>query len=247
MKRIFLILVNLIAAAAVLPACTGAPAAVSAGLGQEFSLPLGQEAVITGEDLRIAFNDVVEDSRCPQDVTCVWEGRAIAAVTITYQNTPSSVVLTEPGLTDGAEDTFQGYGIVFHLEPYPRSGQTIAKEDYSLRMTISKGGAFFTIDDRAGIYAAVIRQLYTVDHTFGEPPNFPVLYIVYNTMDSIGDPDAPQSASIALPEELRTAVTDRLSDLPAEYRWVGSQNEVQLENGGIVPGGGAIVTLGNIS
>ncbi len=33
----------------------------------------------------------------------------------------------------------------------------------------------------ADIYATVVRQLYTVDHGFGEPPNFPIIYLVEAT------------------------------------------------------------------
>ncbi len=51
-------------------------------LGEEFSLRIGQSVAITGEDLEIRFVEVSEDSRCPKDVTCVWEGRVSTVVEI---------------------------------------------------------------------------------------------------------------------------------------------------------------------
>ena len=103
-------------------------------------------------------------------------------------------------------------------------------------------------EDRVAIYAAVVRQLYTVDHTFGDqPPNFPVVYLVRTTDDSVGDPDAPRTGPSALPESVQTAIVAALDDLPAEFRWVDDPDQVLRENNtDRVADGGAIVTLGNI-
>jgi hypothetical protein len=100
--------------------------------------------------------------------------------------------------------------------------------------------------DQAEIYAAVIRQLYTVDHTFGEPPNFPAVYLVRATDDAIADPDVPQAESVVLSETLQAAIVERLADLPAEFSWVNSDAQVALDSTGTVVGRGAIVTVGNI-
>ena len=102
-------------------------------------------------------------------------------------------------------------------------------------------------DDQAAIYAAVVRQMYTVDHTFDEPPNFPVVYLVRTTDDSVGDPGALRTAPRVLLEAVQTAVVDALADLPAEFRWVDDADEVPRDKeNGAVAGGGAIFTLGNI-
>lgn len=96
------------------------------------------------------------------------------------------------------------------------------------------------------IYAAVIRQLYMVDHTFDRPPEWPIVYVLGTTDDGIGDPDAPQSEPIPVPESVRPAIVDRLEDLPAEFIWVETQDGVPLDNRGSVADGGAMVTLGNV-
>ena len=50
------------------------------GLDQDFVLSGGQDASIGGEDLRVRFTDVLEDSRCPALVQCFWTGQARPAL-----------------------------------------------------------------------------------------------------------------------------------------------------------------------
>jgi hypothetical protein len=138
MKKIVSGLICLLWILPLLAGCTGAPERINASLGQEFTLRIGQEARITGEALQISFEDVIGDSRCPLNVTCIWEGRASSLVQLTYDDTTYRLVLNEPGLTDHAVDTFRDYSITFHLMPYPGEAEKISKEDYYLQLTISK-------------------------------------------------------------------------------------------------------------
>lgn len=102
-------------------------------------------------------------------------------------------------------------------------------------------------DHQAAIYAAVVRQLYTVDHTFGDnPPNFPVVYLVRTTDDTVGDPNAPRLEPQVLSESTQIAIIAALDDLPAEFVWIDDADEVPRDNKThAVEGGGAIITLGN--
>jgi hypothetical protein len=50
--------------------------------GDEFSLALGESVDFTQKGVIINFNKVIEDSRCPMNVRCVWEGNARIAVEI---------------------------------------------------------------------------------------------------------------------------------------------------------------------
>jgi ABC-2 type transport system permease protein len=103
-------------------------------------------------------------------------------------------------------------------------------------------------EHQAAIYAAVVRQLYTVDHTFGpNPPNFPVVYLVRTTDDSVGDPNAPQAEPQMVPDSTQMEIVNGLDDLPAEFVWVNNADEVPREDQtDTVQGGGAIFTLGNV-
>ena len=108
-------------------------------LGQEFSLRIGESASIRGEELKVKFLEVTEDSRCPTGVVCIWEGRVSGLVEITYREAIHSVVLTEPGSTSWpSEITFEEYKIAYHVEPYPQAGTEIATEEYRLELKINK-------------------------------------------------------------------------------------------------------------
>lgn len=109
-------------------------------LGNEFTLNVGQRAVVQDEDLKIGFLDVVSDSRCPHDVTCIWEGEAGCLVEVTTGNlAPQKLVLTQPGLTDqSAVQDYVNFTFAFRIEPYPEQGEQIAIDDYRLVMTVTK-------------------------------------------------------------------------------------------------------------
>lgn len=49
---------------------------VTTQLGEEFRLGFGQTAAVRGTNVTVFFRDVLEDSRCPEDVVCVWAGNA---------------------------------------------------------------------------------------------------------------------------------------------------------------------------
>src|SRR5262249_38426306 len=72
-------------AACLLFGCGGgvsAPSSDQAALGREFTLAVGQSAVVDATGLRIALQGVGADSRCPVDVHCVWEGDAAVSVEV---------------------------------------------------------------------------------------------------------------------------------------------------------------------
>jgi len=109
-------------------------------LGEEFSLPVGQSVVITGEDLGIKFVEVSEDSRCPKDVTCVWEGRVTAVVEISTGGSSQQLNLSQPGLTDApARQKYGGYELTYKVEPYPEKAEVqIAADEYRLLIVLNK-------------------------------------------------------------------------------------------------------------
>ena len=46
----------------------------TAALGQEFEIEIGENIWVANELLKINFQRVAEDSRCPEGVACVWQG-----------------------------------------------------------------------------------------------------------------------------------------------------------------------------
>ena len=107
-------------------------------LGEQFALSIGDTVGVKGEQLEITFVEILEDSRCPSDVTCVWEGRVRFHLDVSLQGTYYLVVLTQPGLSHEYEsDSFQDYKLSFKVEPYPLSELTLSAKDYYIYFTIT--------------------------------------------------------------------------------------------------------------
>ena len=90
-------------------------------------VPVGELATIEG--VAVHFNEVVEDSRCPRNVTCVWEGRAIVSLsvgTVEELQEPMSVILgkaiREETTSKVFYETEQIQLMVVGLNPYPEAG-----------------------------------------------------------------------------------------------------------------------------
>ena len=113
-----------------LSSCAGRLGEVKARLGEEFSLHIGQSAIITEEDLRIKFVEVSEDSRCAKDVICIWEGKVTAVVEISIGGSSQQLNLSQPGLTDEpAMQTYRGYKLTYKVVPYPEKAAVEPKNE----------------------------------------------------------------------------------------------------------------------
>ncbi len=158
--------------ALLLPAgCAGAGGEVTASLGQEISLSIGETALIEGEELRLKFTEVVGDSRCPKDIYCFWQGEVSCGVEVTYSGDRYQMVLTQPGLTaEPSVKTFQQYHLTFSVDPYPESGKEIRQKDYRLNLTVDKvslsGGILVTFDVNGETYSVFTTNEETITRVF---------------------------------------------------------------------------------
>ena len=119
--------------------CANSEDKVTASLGQEFSLQIGQIARIEHEELEIRFEKVLEDSRCPRDVTCIWAGRVTCMIVLAQPGLSNHITLTEAGLTDKySKTTYEGYQLEFHVTPYPEAGREIPVDAYKLQLIVTK-------------------------------------------------------------------------------------------------------------
>ena len=112
---------------------------VKGNLNEELTLRIGQTMRISEENLTIEFLEVMEDSRCPKNVNCVWAGRAVVRVRITYSGPAQELLLTQPGLTDEySKEDFQRYQLSYCVQPYPEQGRKIPENQYRLLLVVSK-------------------------------------------------------------------------------------------------------------
>ena len=110
--------------------CSGGPTQPDrVPTGKPFELKVGESALTT-DDLRIKFDAVRSDSRCPVDVTCVRAGEAVIAITVgRVGEVPEGRELdTTPARSS---TTFLNFTITLSsLQPFPRSDRQIQPGDY---------------------------------------------------------------------------------------------------------------------
>jgi len=99
--------------------------------------------------------------------------------------------------------------------------------------------------DETGILTAVIRQVYTVDDTFGGQGNFTTVYLLaVDDTETGAIPYVSKARSVPAPVQQGTLAG--LTDLPAQFRWIASAGEAPRDEQNVVQGNGAIITLGNM-
>ena len=105
-----------------------------------FQLKINQVVFIKSENIKIIFINVTEDSRCPSDVDCIWEGQVTIVINIFKNNQfIGEFNLTSRGFDGPAIKNFNGYSIsLIKVEPYPISTQIIELTDYIVTFNVSK-------------------------------------------------------------------------------------------------------------
>ena len=119
----------LVALAIVATAGCSSPTSPDAVAGTPFDLKVGATATLSGR-LRIRFDGVRSDSRCPLDALCVRAGEAIIDVSLAASNGSVEVRQMRTDIT-GSRITYADHMIqLTALAPYPRSTQQIDPRDY---------------------------------------------------------------------------------------------------------------------
>ncbi|MEX1150583.1 MAG: hypothetical protein WEB28_00710 [Nitrosopumilaceae archaeon] len=118
---------------------SSAPINIEANLDSEFVLQVNQSAEIKSEDIIITFLNVTSDSRCPSDVTCIWQGQAGIELDVQKGKLESTVSLSIGGDSSPEESIFNSYLIqLVDISPYPISTKNIQSEDYTATIKITK-------------------------------------------------------------------------------------------------------------
>jgi len=105
-------------------------------LDRRFTLAPGELTGIERAGIRVQFNGVEGDSRCPADVVCVWGGDALVRISVI-----SSGGLSDYDLHTGDMQPVRHGDLTITLEelaPYPFSSQTIDPGDYRATLRVSR-------------------------------------------------------------------------------------------------------------
>ena len=106
--------------------------------GGGVEIKVGQERKVEGGELRIAFERVAEDSRCPEGVECVWAGNARAR----FSATDRKGVCVEFDLNTGVEPFEYRFGEhtirLAKLAPQRTANRELKPSDYVATVVVSK-------------------------------------------------------------------------------------------------------------
>lgn len=133
MKRSVLFAVLLLASASI-AAQTGKRVIV---LDQEFKLKIGESA--SGpEGLKVEFDSVTDDSRCPKGVTCVWAGNAKILLKVQKDAGKPADVELNTNINPKTSRYLEYELTLKELKPYPEINVPIKSSDYELTLTVHK-------------------------------------------------------------------------------------------------------------
>jgi hypothetical protein len=95
--------------------------------------------VVTIEGLRITFEGVSEDSRCPTGVQCAWAGDATAAFILEKPPAVSEHRTLHTNARFARQVDYDAFVVkLVELEPYPKEGATIAPADYRATLVVTR-------------------------------------------------------------------------------------------------------------
>jgi hypothetical protein len=119
-------------------AILGMTTITSAAKPEKFTLRPGQQKRAAGGELRIKFVSVVEDSRCPVGVDCIWAGNAQIKVIATDERGEKKEMTMNT--TMGPQgDQFAGYAInLVSLTPVPTAKGKAASSRYRATFTVAR-------------------------------------------------------------------------------------------------------------
>jgi len=105
---------------------------------QELTLGYGEEKSVGGSVLRVAFVRVVEDSRCPVDVVCVWAGNALVELGIRMGMGPTFPLQINTTLEPRFADWNDVRVTIVELLPQPREGDPPRPESYTVKIRLER-------------------------------------------------------------------------------------------------------------
>jgi hypothetical protein len=122
------------AVAASLVACgAGLVAPSDVELGTEFTLAPGESAIAGDDGLRVSFESVTEDSRCPMDALCIRAGRVVVRVTAGRRQARRFALSPgDDGFTDGHRLT------LVRVDPYPTAAEPIPASAYRATFVVAR-------------------------------------------------------------------------------------------------------------
>jgi hypothetical protein len=108
-------------------------------LDKEFQIRFGEVVSIKKEGLKIGFENVVEDSRCPTGVECVWAGNAKIVILMKNNRRRAYTIKLNTSVEPKQDNFLKKYDVkLVSLSPYPKKDAKIKNRDYVATLIVSK-------------------------------------------------------------------------------------------------------------
>jgi hypothetical protein len=105
-------------------------------LGQDFSLRVGQSAIVAVAEFTVRFQAVLEDSRCPVNVDCVWAGNAKVALDVVDAQGRSMAITLNTELEPRAARVGAFELRLISLAPRPELDVPIPRGEYTMTLRV---------------------------------------------------------------------------------------------------------------
>lgn len=108
--------------------------------GDTVTIAFKKTAKLIPDGLKITFTGITEDSRCPTDAMCIWEGRAVAGFQAEKKGTIRVFSLTNNEKPETEpKQTINVFGRTVKLlgvTPYPVLGSSIDSTEYKVIIVV---------------------------------------------------------------------------------------------------------------
>ncbi|MGH9878878.1 MAG: hypothetical protein ACRD5H_14700, partial [Nitrososphaerales archaeon] len=114
---------------------------ITTELNNQFQLKIGQTAFIESKNIKLRFLNVTEDSRCPADAVCVWEGQVTVLLNVMHneEGLGDFDLTIRGGDKNLAIKPFDGYSIqLMKVDPYPFASRPTELTDYVATLQVSE-------------------------------------------------------------------------------------------------------------
>jgi hypothetical protein len=122
-------------------ACSASPTDPGGSAGRDATIVVqfGSSNQVNS-DLRVSFAQVIEDSRCPASVVCVWQGNGAIRLDITTGGGAQSVTLNTAGAFNSPrEGSAAGYTFtLLELDPQPQTTAAIPPQQYRATIRVTR-------------------------------------------------------------------------------------------------------------
>jgi hypothetical protein len=133
MRRVF----GVLALSACAVVGTNAPQTKVVDVGSDFELSPGQTAVVESGGLTVTFVKVNEDSRCPINAVCVWQGNVATALLVGPTTGDKTPVTLHTTLTPHSASSGSFTVALTGIQPAKKDGN-IPQADYVATFRITR-------------------------------------------------------------------------------------------------------------